>query len=212
MGKFRVCEVAKELEVSSADVICYLGGIGEFVKSASSTLEGPVVQRVRDHFRNRGAVPRPSRPEHRLMAGTAVPMRPRRRREWYRGEPPHGLTKFLLDEWIVPMRGEGEPTPGTKYWADEVDRAQKESGRWAGNLLDGMTFEDILMWIKAPFLIRPEHAYVLRVAGVSPTEIDWSWDDQGRMTLAERLARGIWNVQRVITEVEGRRQRRAAGS
>jgi hypothetical protein len=46
-GKMRVHEMAKELGVSSKDVLVRLGELGEFVKSASSTLEDPVVRRLR---------------------------------------------------------------------------------------------------------------------------------------------------------------------
>lgn len=50
-GKARVHELAKELGVRSKDVLSVLGQQGKFVKSASSTLEAPVVRAVREHFR-----------------------------------------------------------------------------------------------------------------------------------------------------------------
>ena len=45
-GKVRVSAIAKELGQSSKDVIAKLGELGEFVKSASSTIEAPVVRKL----------------------------------------------------------------------------------------------------------------------------------------------------------------------
>ena len=50
MGKVRVYELAKELGVDSKTVLAKLGELGEFVKSPSSTIEPPVVRRLRDAF------------------------------------------------------------------------------------------------------------------------------------------------------------------
>ncbi|MGO1167122.1 MAG: translation initiation factor IF-2 [Janibacter sp.] len=49
MAKVRVHELAKELGVSSKALLTHLGDMGEFVKSASSTIEAPVVRRVKDN-------------------------------------------------------------------------------------------------------------------------------------------------------------------
>ena len=55
MAKVRVYELAKELGLESKALLTKLQEMGEFVKSASSTLEPPVVRRVRDLYPN--AVP-----------------------------------------------------------------------------------------------------------------------------------------------------------
>ncbi|SDP45703.1 translation initiation factor IF-2 [Actinopolyspora xinjiangensis] len=49
-GKARVHELAKELGVTSKDVLNKLADQGEYVKSASSTVEAPVARRLRDAF------------------------------------------------------------------------------------------------------------------------------------------------------------------
>ena len=49
-GKARVHELAKELGVSSKEVLTRLNDQGEFVKSASSTVEAPVARRLRESF------------------------------------------------------------------------------------------------------------------------------------------------------------------
>jgi translation initiation factor IF-2 len=50
VAKVRVHELAKELGVESKVVLAKLGEMGEFVKSASSTVEPPVVKRFTDKF------------------------------------------------------------------------------------------------------------------------------------------------------------------
>ena len=50
MAKVRVHELAKELGLSSKEVLAKLQEMGEFVRSASSTIEAPVARRVRDSF------------------------------------------------------------------------------------------------------------------------------------------------------------------
>ncbi len=49
-GKARVHELAKELGVTSKEVLARLSAQGEFVKSASSTVEAPVARRLRESF------------------------------------------------------------------------------------------------------------------------------------------------------------------
>ncbi|MDM7489119.1 translation initiation factor IF-2 N-terminal domain-containing protein, partial [Rhodococcus sp. CSLK01-03] len=49
-GKARVHELAKELGVTSKELLARLKEQGEFVKSASSTVEPPVARRLRESF------------------------------------------------------------------------------------------------------------------------------------------------------------------
>src|SRR4029078_13044624 len=49
-GKPRVHELAKELGVDSKTVLARLNEMGEYVKSASSTIEAPVARRLREAF------------------------------------------------------------------------------------------------------------------------------------------------------------------
>ena len=50
MAKVRVYELAKEFGVESKAVMAKLQEMGEFVRSASSTIEAPVVRRLKDEF------------------------------------------------------------------------------------------------------------------------------------------------------------------
>ncbi|MCK2242586.1 MULTISPECIES: translation initiation factor IF-2 [unclassified Crossiella] len=68
-GKARVHELAKELGVTSKEVLNKLKELGEFVKSASSTVEAPVARRLRDSLgasdSPKRAAPRPTPPASR---------------------------------------------------------------------------------------------------------------------------------------------------
>jgi translation initiation factor IF-2 len=64
-GKARVHELAKELGVTSKDVLAKLNELGEFVKSASSTVEAPVARRLREAF--------PSEPAEKPAAAKKAP-------------------------------------------------------------------------------------------------------------------------------------------
>ncbi|MGB8405083.1 MAG: translation initiation factor IF-2 N-terminal domain-containing protein, partial [Mycobacterium sp.] len=60
-GKARVHELAKELGVTSKEVLARLSEQGEFVKSASSTVEAPVARRLREAF-GTGSAPKAEAP------------------------------------------------------------------------------------------------------------------------------------------------------
>ncbi|MDJ0321867.1 translation initiation factor IF-2 [Pseudarthrobacter sp. PS3-L1] len=50
MAKVRVHELAKELGITSKDAVSKLQELGEFVRSASSTIEAPVVRKLRNAY------------------------------------------------------------------------------------------------------------------------------------------------------------------
>jgi len=50
VAKVRVYELAKEFGVESKSVMDQLKEMGEFVRSASSTIEAPVVRRLKEAF------------------------------------------------------------------------------------------------------------------------------------------------------------------
>ncbi|MCW4465269.1 translation initiation factor IF-2 [Glutamicibacter sp. MNS18] len=67
MAKLRVHELAKELGITSKDALNKLQEMGEFVRSASSTVEPPVVRKLRDAFggsaQSKPAASRPAAPK-----------------------------------------------------------------------------------------------------------------------------------------------------
>ncbi|HEX3812640.1 MAG TPA: translation initiation factor IF-2 [Mycobacteriales bacterium] len=76
-GKARVHELAKELGVPSKVVLAKLKELGEFVKSASSTVEPPVARRLRDSFPQQagsgGSSPATSAPAKKATPRPAPP-------------------------------------------------------------------------------------------------------------------------------------------
>ncbi|MBQ1094182.1 translation initiation factor IF-2 [Streptomyces sp. B93] len=86
MAKVRVYELAKEFGVESKVVMAKLQELGEFVRSASSTIEAPVVRKLTDAFQQgsgngksaakpapRKASPRPAAPSPAQAARPAAP-------------------------------------------------------------------------------------------------------------------------------------------
>ena len=66
MAKKRVYELAKDFGVDSKTVLDKLKDMGEFVKSASSTVEAPVARKLKNAFQ-KGEAERPQRnARHRL--------------------------------------------------------------------------------------------------------------------------------------------------
>ena len=107
-GKARVHELAKELGISSKQVLSKLQDLGEYVKSPSSTVEAPVVRKLRESMaggsdngsarRPGGGRPRPggqpapgqrpgARPAAPVAAGPGAPARPAPANEGARPAP-----------------------------------------------------------------------------------------------------------------------------
>ena len=85
MAKVRVYELAKELGVESKTLLNHLKEQGEFVRSASSTIEPPVVRKIRETFPAelaaeggpatdvKGSPARPAAKKSAVKAGAAAP-------------------------------------------------------------------------------------------------------------------------------------------
>ncbi|MFC6714493.1 translation initiation factor IF-2 [Branchiibius cervicis] len=79
MAKVRVHELAKELGIGSKELLAYLKEQGEFVKSASSTIEAPVVRKIKE---NPPAAAKPAAPAAtksapaKTTAAKATPAKP----------------------------------------------------------------------------------------------------------------------------------------
>ena len=75
-GKARVHELAKELGVTSKQVLTQLESLGEFVKSASSTVDAPVARKLRD---SRDADAQQQQGStHRVLRGSGTSRKPAR--------------------------------------------------------------------------------------------------------------------------------------
>ena len=68
MAKVRVYELAKELGLESKELLAKLQEVGEFVRSASSTVEAPVVRKLMDKFPDLKAADAPPKPVKKAAA------------------------------------------------------------------------------------------------------------------------------------------------
>ena len=110
MPKARVYELAKELGVDSKTVLSKLEAMGEFVKSASSTVEPPVARKLRNAFASSGqgnasdskkpghTAKKPAEPASHSMPKPAAPAAPK---------PRHAASKS-----DAPKPGHRAPRPG----------------------------------------------------------------------------------------------------
>jgi translation initiation factor IF-2 len=68
VAKVRVYELAKELGLESKELLAKLQEVGEFVRSASSTVEAPVVRKLMDKFPDLKAADAPPKPVKKAAA------------------------------------------------------------------------------------------------------------------------------------------------
>ena len=118
MPKARVYELAKELGVDSKTVLSKLEAMGEFVKSASSTVEPPVARKLRNAFASSGqgnasdskkpghTAKKPAEPASHSMPKPAAPSAPKPAAP-AAPKPHHAASKS-----DVPKPGHRAPRPG----------------------------------------------------------------------------------------------------
>ncbi|MDO4785137.1 MAG: translation initiation factor IF-2 N-terminal domain-containing protein, partial [Propionibacteriaceae bacterium] len=76
MAKPRVHEVAKDLGIESKELLTKLSEMGEYVKSASSTIEPPVVRRLKEMYasaQDKPAAPAAPKPTAPAPSAPAAP-------------------------------------------------------------------------------------------------------------------------------------------
>lgn len=118
MPKARVYELAKELGVDSKTVLSKLEAMGEFVKSASSTVEPPVARKLRNAFASSGqgnasdskkpghTAKKPAEPASHSMPKPAAPSAPKPAAP-AAPKPHHAVSKS-----DAPKPGHRAPRPG----------------------------------------------------------------------------------------------------
>ncbi|EHR60712.1 translation initiation factor IF-2 [Saccharomonospora cyanea] len=108
-GKARVHELAKELGVTSKEVLAKLKEQGEFVKSASSTVEAPVARRLRDAFSSKDGK-QSERPSGRDRASSPKPAPSGRGVPAPKPAPPQ-RPQPQQSQQSQPQQGQAKPTP-----------------------------------------------------------------------------------------------------
>ena len=118
MPKARVYELAKELGVDSKTVLSKLEAMGEFVKSASSTVEPPVARKLRNAFASSGqgnasdskkpghTAKKPAEPASHSMPKPAAPSAPKP------AAPAAPKPRHAASKSDAPKPGHRAPSPG----------------------------------------------------------------------------------------------------
>ena len=118
MPKARVYELAKELGVDSKTVLSKLEAMGEFVKSASSTVEPPVARKLRNAFASSGqgnasdskkpghTAKKPAEPASHSMPKPAAPSAPKP------AAPAAPKPRHATSKSDAPKPGHRAPRPG----------------------------------------------------------------------------------------------------
>ncbi|MFT3889637.1 MAG: translation initiation factor IF-2 [Arachnia sp.] len=76
MAKPRVHEIAKEIGITSKELLAKLGEMGEYVRGPSSTLEAPVVRKIKEAFSGPADAPK-AQPAPRPAARPSAPAAPK---------------------------------------------------------------------------------------------------------------------------------------
>lgn len=219
-GKARVHELAAELGVTARDILALLSGRGEFVKSASSTVEAPLARRVREHYaaqplrpitaRDYGASASPHPAAARDDDGFGAALE-RARRQSRRTSPgshkPGDIEAALFRCVIDPVR-----TRRGSYTPEERDRVERLLRRWLETWLD-----DMAEWIKVSGGQHPDIAAQMCAAGLTPADADlrlgFGRIDSTRDTMIRRIIRGTLGIKDAVNQVrEYRRSQAATGS
>ena len=111
MAKPRVHEIAKEIGITSKELLKKLTEMGEYVSSASSTLEAPVVRKVREAF-----APKPETPAAKPAAPKPSAAKPAPRPSANRGRTSSGPAT------TKPVATPGAPTPAAPPTPSEPAR------------------------------------------------------------------------------------------
>ena len=160
-GKARVHELAKELGVTAREILVACSSYGEFVKSASSTLEAPLVRRLRADLGGRTTSISPQdygrsadigQPCDDGGFGAAYEKARRQSRSTASGSHKPGLIESAIYRYAIDPRR----TKRGGYTPEENDRAQRLTKQWAATWLS-----DIVDWIRVSGGERPDVAIKL---------------------------------------------------
>ncbi|MFE4666395.1 translation initiation factor IF-2 [Streptomyces sp. NPDC056716] len=111
MAKVRVYELAKEFGVESKVVMAKLQELGEFVRSASSTIEAPVVRKLTDAFQQGSGNGRSARPAPRKATPTPKPGAPTPAQSVRPGAPKPGAPRPAPAQPVAPAASAAPAAP-----------------------------------------------------------------------------------------------------
>lgn len=231
----RVHELARELGWTSRQLLAELSRRGEFVKSAASQLEAPVVRAIRQEFSavgepdpdatvapamyGRSAEPLTNEDETGFaeeLARAIAQSKAKGRNNVAQWHPP--ILQVLLDEVIVPQRPDHLDEPTRGYFGRELKKAAKLNERWAEARLNGLGGDDALVvkWIRLSDGQRPDIAADLADGGIAPDEAGLHIGHGGRIdsrlpSIYERFRSRRINRSEAIALVRQWRQTQRSG-
>lgn len=182
--KLRVHELAAELGWTSRQLLAELNDRGEFVKSAASTLEAPVVRAIRRDFAPTPAPPHEEdvyRPESygRSSSATAADKADESFGEAVRrvkSRSPSSPSAPRQSKWTPPVLAALLEEVVAERGSSPSSRDRKEAQRlhrdWAAACLSGLDDDEAVMiaWIRLSGGRRPMLAAELSRAGIAPEE------------------------------------------
>lgn len=217
--KVRVHELAKELGLTAKQVLAEFNALGEFVKSASSTVEPTVANRLRRKFA--------SSPSRRIDArdygvsadidhptvvddggfGDALKKAQRRSRSTSSMRHVPGTIENAIYQYAIDPRR----TQRGRYTPEECDRAERLLKRWVATWLD-----DMADWIRLTGGEHSDVAMQLSRAGLTAADaelrIGFGRIDPTRDTIITRVIKGNLGVKDAVRQVQEFRRSEATGS
>ena len=217
--KVRVHELAKELGVTSRDVLMKLAEWGIFVKSSSSTLEAPLVRRLRADLGGRADaisardygvsadIGHPTVVDDGGFGAAYAKARQQSRSPSFGTHKPGAIENAIYRYVIDPRR-----TKRGNYTPEERDRAQRLTKQWATTWLS-----DIVDWIRVSGGEHPDVAVKLSKEGLTPADAElrlgFGRIDASRDTIIERIIKGTLGIKDAVRQVQDfRRSERSTGS
>lgn len=206
MRSIRVHDVARELGVTSREVIKKCSEYGEFVKSASSELPPRLVHRLRGDFDaakdgidhgDYGNAVRSGRPADTDDGGFADAYKRAQRasRSRMRKQSPAEIESAIYRYVIDPNR-----TRQGAYTPEERDRAERLTQRWAGTWLP-----ELAEWIAVSGGENADLAARFSQAGLMAADvglrIGFGRIDLSRDTIFERVANGTLGFKDAVRQV-----------
>jgi hypothetical protein len=216
-GKARVHELAKELGVTSKEILVACANYGEFVKSSSSMLEAPLARRLRAELggwtnsisaRDYGISTDISPSDDDGGFGAAYEKARRRSGSTPSGSHNPGPIESAIYRYAIDPRR----TRRGGYTPEERDRAQRLTKQWAATWLS-----DIVDWIRVSGGDRSDVAVKLAKEGLTPADAElrlgFGRVDASRDTIIERVTKGTLGMKDAVRQVRDfRNSEQATGS
>jgi len=215
----RVHELAKELGVTSKEVLLACSECGEFVKSASSTLPPRLVRKLREDLGGRQSpisatdygvssdLNHPTVADDEGFGAAYEKARRASRSTTFTSPKPGAIESAIYRQTIDPRR-----TRRGGYTPEERDRAERLTKQWASTWLP-----DLIDWIRLSGGEHPDVAVRLSRAGLCAADaelrIGFGRMDPSRNTMFECVMKGTVGIKDAVRQVqEFRRSEQATGS